>query len=211
MSNSANGSNSAPGPAMIELAEGKYVDLLNPQPEMIELENIARGLANTCRFGGHIRRFYSVAEHSVLVSDLLKSMGASRQLWLAGLFHDAAEAFLGDLCSPLKWAMRQTMKSAVLSSYDVLTERMDAAIAERFGLEPLSVGEREQLELADLWALRIETYELVFSRGENWRWPELPNEGKLPNDVGWYGGDVPDDARALWLEAVAQTGEGLLK
>lgn len=72
---------------------------LNPQTATIKIEDIAHALSLTCRFGGHCKQFYSVAQHSCLVSDNCSDK-------LGGLLHDAAEAYLVDLPRPIKNAMR---------------------------------------------------------------------------------------------------------
>ena len=70
---------------------------LDPHPDEVEIADIAHGLANTCRFSGQCREFYSVAQHSVLVASL---MPANQRL--IGLMHDAPESYIGDLVKPLK-------------------------------------------------------------------------------------------------------------
>lgn len=76
---------------------GVLVDLYNPDPETIRWDDIAHTLSGACRFNGHTRRFYSVAEHSVRVS-----FGVPEEDALWGLIHDAAEAYIGDIVSPVK-------------------------------------------------------------------------------------------------------------
>jgi hypothetical protein len=76
---------------------GRHVHILNPRPADIYIQDIAHALAHTCRFAGHTPAFYAVAQHSVLVSELL-----TPDLALWGLLHDASEAYLHDLTRPLK-------------------------------------------------------------------------------------------------------------
>ena len=85
--------------------------------------DIARALSMTCRYTGHVPRFYSVAEHSVLVSDQLDSLWAGERL--VALLHDAAEAYLHDLPTPIK---------DVMPGYQEAEEDALVAIAEALGL-----------------------------------------------------------------------------
>lgn len=76
---------------------------LDPQPEDFKIEDIAHALANTCRFTGHVEKFYSVGQHSILVSEAIeKQFPYDHELMKAGLIHDASEAYLVDVPSPLK-------------------------------------------------------------------------------------------------------------
>lgn len=77
---------------------GKIFDLLNPKPEMVCLEDIAHSLAYQCRYTGHTREFYSVAQHCVLMAENPDLPGDS----LAKLLHDAAETYIGDIARPWK-------------------------------------------------------------------------------------------------------------
>lgn len=76
---------------------GVQFTFLAPTPDMFRVIDIATGLSHQCRFAGQVNRFYSVAEHSVLVSKLVPEEYA-----MAGLFHDAAEAYMNDIPSPIK-------------------------------------------------------------------------------------------------------------
>jgi len=80
---------------------GKVFDLLNPQPETVCIEDIAHALANLCRYTGHVREFYSVAQHCILMADA-NLPGDSLQK----LLHDAAEAYIGDMATPWKQLLR---------------------------------------------------------------------------------------------------------
>ena len=104
----------------IMLHSGRLFDLANPEANEITIEDIAHGLAHTCRYTGQCNWFYSVAQHSVLVSQVVPQPFA-----FAALMHDAAEAFIGDVSRPLK---------SLLSEYRTLEERVEQAIFKRFGL-----------------------------------------------------------------------------
>ena len=81
----------------IETYTGRKFFPLNPRARDLCIEDIAHALAMTCRYNGHCSEFYSVAQHSCIVSDLCE------ERWkMAGLMHDAAEAYLGDVVSPVK-------------------------------------------------------------------------------------------------------------
>lgn len=126
----------------IMLQSGTTFDLSNPCPDSITIEDIAHGLSNICRYAGQCRRFYSVAEHSVLVSRVVPHE------CLAGLLHDSAEAFVGDVSSPLK---------ALVPDYRRIEKAVEFAVFQKFGLNwppspeikmaDYSVMAREQLEL----------------------------------------------------------------
>src|ERR1019366_3376471 len=121
---------------------------LDPDPAKILIEDVAHGLAHQCRFGGHASTFYSVAEHSVHVSQLCLPEHA---LW--GLLHDASEAYLVDLPRPLKLLPE-------FAAYREAERRLQLAVAARFGLpedQPASVTE------ADDTMLWIEAHSLLCS------------------------------------------------
>lgn len=90
----------------------------NPLPEDVCIEDIAHALGNLCRFSGHTKRFYSVAEHSVIVSQHVPPEHA-----LQALLHDATEAYLVDIPKPIK---------GLLGGYAELENKVWAAVAEHF-------------------------------------------------------------------------------
>jgi len=75
---------------------GKRFHYLDPQPEEIDIVDIAHALSLTCRFGGHCKEFYSVAEHSIRVAEIVP-----KEFQLLALLHDAGEAYTGDVQSPI--------------------------------------------------------------------------------------------------------------
>lgn len=129
----------------------------------IHVEDIAHALSNYCRFGGHTKHFYCVAQHSCLVHD---NMPDQRVLRLQALLHDATEAYLGDVVKPLKM---------VLADYRRIERRLERIIMKRFGL-PSSL--LPQVKAADLTALATEKRDLI-GGGPVWThtlgvtpWPE---------------------------------------
>jgi 5'-deoxynucleotidase YfbR-like HD superfamily hydrolase len=128
---------------------GKMIDLLDPQPEDILIEDIAHQLTNHCRFGGAIKSFYSVAEHSILVCDLCNIDK------LSGLLHDASEAYLCDIPTPLK---------KLLPEYLKIEDRFMRVIADKFNFKyPLS----DEVKEADKKALEIEYEKLILNKKNN--------------------------------------------
>jgi len=128
------------------MLSGRRLDLLDPTPMDIEIEDIAHGLAFVARWNGqtHGDFAYSVAEHSLLVETLFgRIVPSAPAKWrLAALLHDAPEYVIGDMISPVK--------AAVGPDYKVLDERLEAAVHIRFGLPakvPLAV--KRQIKRAD--------------------------------------------------------------
>lgn len=135
----------ARGPAALT-ASGREFYPLSPSVDAIAIEDIAHALAYQCRFNGHTRVFYSIAEHCVSVSRLCAPEDA---LW--GLLHDASEAYLGDLIAPVKYLPG-------LWAYRDLEARVLQVVASAFNLQlpiPTSVA------TADDWMLQIELRELL--------------------------------------------------
>lgn len=113
----------------IETYSGVRFCPLAPEVSKIRIHDIAHALSNQCRFSGHVRHFYSVAEHSVRVSRLLeKRVPKNRRIWLKGLLHDASEAYLVDLPTPLK------ANGKIGEEYREAEGRLMALIWERFAL-----------------------------------------------------------------------------
>ena len=121
----------------IQTFTGRAFWPLAPQPEEVVIEDVAHALAHLCRYTGHTRTFFSVAQHSVLASHAVPAADA---LW--ALLHDASEAYLADVARPVK---------AFLPEYRVAEERLELCIARRFGLPwpmPASVREADRRLLA---------------------------------------------------------------
>jgi 5'-deoxynucleotidase YfbR-like HD superfamily hydrolase len=113
----------------INTISGRRINLLNPDPKSIDIEDIAHSLAMQCRWTGHVNQFYSVAQHSVLSVEywVFDCVGKDQRTnCLELLLHDAQEAYLHDISSPLK---------KLLPEYQRIEQNFKNAIAERFGLE----------------------------------------------------------------------------
>jgi hypothetical protein len=109
--------------AAIVTFTGRMIEPLNPDPAEIDILDIAHALSNQCRFTGHTSEFYSVAQHSVLVSQHCDPEDA---LW--GLLHDASEAYLSDICRPVK---RCTEWGA---GYETVEAILTLSVAQAFNL-----------------------------------------------------------------------------
>ena len=118
---------------------GRRMFLANPQPHMIDLADIAHALARIGRFTGHGDRFLSVAQHCVHVSKLCP---LSRSRW--GLLHDATEAYLGDVSTPLKRTLRG---EGLACLYDGLQETWQLAISKRFQVQIADVKKWDIISL----------------------------------------------------------------
>lgn len=151
---------------VIQTHSGIYFDLLNPSPEDVRIEDIAHALSNLCRFGGHTRTFYSVAQHSCLVAALVPD-----PLKLHALLHDAAEAYCGDMVSPLKMC---------IPGFSTIEKRIQAAICERFNL-PLELP--SEIKRADLVALATERRDLMPDCPHKWDCLDgiEPRRERIPN------------------------------
>lgn len=134
---------------------GKQFYPIDPHPEDIGIWDIAHALARVCRFGGHCRQFYSVAQHSVLVSEHCEFNA------FQGLMHDATEAYIGDMVRPLKLSM---------PDYKVAEARLWDAICERFDI-PKEMN--PEVKVNDNRALMTERRDLCTPTNHRWSLDEL--------------------------------------
>ena len=159
-----------------------YFDFTNPEKHDFNIFEIAHALSNLCRFTGHVREFYSVAQHSVYVSALCPP-----ELAMMGLLHDASEAYLGDVASPLK---------RLLPDYRAIEARVEQAIAKQHKLPyPLPAP----IKAADLEMLAIE--KLTFlpeGAGLNWPKPHARHEGFRIHPM------QPTEARDFFIQRYAE-------
>jgi 5'-nucleotidase len=140
------------------MLSGRRLDLLDPTPVDIEIEDIAHGLAFVARWNGQTSGdfAYSVAEHSLLVEDIFGRICPNAPVkWrLAALLHDAPEYVIGDMISPVK--------AAVGPNYGLLDERLMAAIHVRFGLPAtLPVSVKKNIKRADRISAWLEATQIA--------------------------------------------------
>lgn len=143
---------------------GRWIQPLEPNPDAIDINDIAHSLAMQCRFTGHTRKFYSTAQHCILVSEIVPEEFA---LW--GLLHDASEAYVSDVARPVKHANAEFGEV-----YRAVEDKLLEAVATRFNLvwpEPAEV------KVADKMMLRAEQRDL------------MPND-PIPGEV-WEGEVIP--------------------
>ena len=147
---------------------------LSPQADEIDPVDIAHALSLLCRYGGHVDRFYSVAEHCVLMSH---AVSPDHALW--ALLHDATEAYVVDVPRPLKRS---------LPEYQAVEEKVMVAIAEKFGL---SMPMPTEVKDADNRILLTERNILMASTRERWAQEDLVPllvtiNGWLPSQAEYY-------------------------
>jgi 5'-nucleotidase len=177
----------APGP-YLQTVSGRWVNPFDPDPEQLDAGDIARALANQCRFGGHSRVFYSVAQHSVIVSELVLERTGDPADAFAALMHDATEAYLGDMPHPVKH------RSPLGAAFRPAEGHLEQAIRNRFQIKP-DVPEIKRVDRA-----LLATERRAFS-AENWDWPEL--DGVEPLDLeltAWS----PDEAARAFTQRYAE-------
>lgn len=181
----------------IETVSGKHVNPTSPNPETIDINDIAWALSRIARFAGHTvtEKVYNVAQHSIYVSELLEGFISgelsftevkSASTWkfqegieliskldaehqkrflMKSLLHDAHEAYIGDIPSPIKRIpeLTETLK--------ILELRLDHAIFSKLLLDETSETEKQMIKFVDKLAQAIEGYQFMPSRGLTWELP----------------------------------------
>ena len=159
---------------------------------VFNVDEMAHALGMFCRFGGHCRRFYSVAEHSILVCMLCEELGLADPF--EGLMHDAHEAYFIDMPKP--WKM-------LLPDYVKIEHQLEGAMRKQFKLVPtISNG----CKRADLIALAMEAQRLLPNRGTDFAWPDgIMSQAMRLSDLQLNYWE-PAVARSHWLAAYNEMG-----
>jgi len=157
--------------AWIQTVSGVAFDLDAPTPDQVRGHDLAHALAGVNRFGGHLRVYYSVAQHSILAAALLWQRTRDRVATLAALLHDAHEAYTGDIKAPVKAYLERFAPGAIAD----LERQIDAAIAAWAQLE-LGQGAADVRRL-----IKTADMQLLFWERDRWM-PRPPRP--------WFGEDT---------------------
>lgn len=166
-------------------SSGIYFDFLNPKIEAVRTDDIAHALSHVCRFSGHTRSFYSVAQHCVMVADLVPNEDK-----LAGLMHDAPEAYLGDVTRPLK---------RLLPDYRRIEKTVEAVVLLKYGIEHIP----DTVKRADLVMLATEQRDLMPTHDDQWAC--IAGIEPLQYHINPL---TPKEAKALFIERFCQIISG---
>ena len=146
---------------------GKVFDPINTTEDMIDIVDIAHALSMQCRYSGHTKKFYSVAEHSIIVSRNVHVQNA-----VAALLHDASEAYLVDIPKPLK---------PLIPEYSIIEDNLMRIISRKFGfIYPL----HKEIKEIDRRMLLTERAQLMTKPTKSW-------------DEGMYGMDTIENLRPI--------------
>lgn len=165
----------------IQTFSGRAFEPMDPSIDQIDIEDIAHALAMVCRFNGHCRRFYSVAEHSVWVSRCVPEQDA---LW--GLLHDAAEAYVSDVARPIK---------PFIGGFKEIETGIQQTVCRKYGL-----ANRMPTSVADADVRMLATERLQLMNAAPRAWPEVA--GVEPYDLRLACWE-PGQAKTAFLERFA--------
>lgn len=167
---------------LVNCCDGTLVNVTHASDEQIHQVQIAKALQKLCRFGGQCKTTWQVAQHSLLVSRILRDMGYQTEIQLAGLLHDFQEAYINDITTPIK---------RELPDYYKYEKLLQDAIMHHYKLEQLD-RYPEYVE-ADELALRVEAYVLI---GKDSAWskldPERFNDSRVFKYIGLIKTEQPD-------------------
>lgn len=178
----------AVGSNWVGTLNGRRIDLTRPHPREIDVRDIAAALGNQCRFTGQLKHHYSVAEHCIHVSQIVPP-----EMALAGLLHDAQEAYIADLSTP--------MKAEVGRVYRDVEDRIVAALDEFFDMRGQLVKLPDEIKHADRVMLMTER-DALFHMHDDWG-PLFEATPRLPHWQPLYP-DNPGAARNAYLARLTE-------
>lgn len=161
---------------LVNTISGKVLDIFNPLDQQIDIDDIAHALSLICRYCGHVNQFYSVAQHCVIVSQYVKPRYA-----IEALLHDATEAYMGDMISPIK---------KIIHAFSSIEDTLARAIYRRFGVRS-SKTSHANIKKIDTKALITEMRDLTNRR------PSYTSSEVLPLTVEPL---PPNAAKQLYLQ-----------
>jgi hypothetical protein len=148
----------------------RFLDVFDPDPEEIVIEDIANSLGMLCRYNGHVPRFYSVAEHCVLMANYAFEVERSTMFSFAVLMDDAPEAYIGDMTRPMKQR---------LPEYRTIDDRFGEVIRRKFGIDS-SMFHEDMLREYDSRMLRTEMDAMLGAGLVRDHFPQIAAKKPLP-------------------------------
>lgn len=148
--------------------------IIDPKPEDVRLEDIAYGLAHTYRYGGQVEPI-TVAEHSVLVSLIIEILWPESNKMLAGLMHDACEAYTHNIQAPVRRFIKVDRPDGIQITWGDLERRINQAVAKSIGLD-VHYYAAPEVGAADIVALCLEKSQCGSIRTRKWGLPPIPQE-----------------------------------
>jgi len=171
---------------------GRTIDLLHPEKTEVILSDCCHAMGKICRYGGHATRHYSVAEHSLLVGQILSEWGSGPEVVLAGYLHDAHEGIIG-IDMPWPW------KLVLGEAWAVHERAWEAHVRQSLGVAHVFADEQlaRQIKRADMIALATEKAAGIPHPGE-WLWgiDDVEVDPVLVRDLNW---GTPEDGE-FWAE-----------
>jgi uncharacterized protein len=179
----------------IQTYTGRSIDPMDPSPDDIAIEDIAHALSMTCRYTGHTKQFYSVAEHSLLVS---RAVPPQFKLW--GLLHDASEAYICDIARPVKRDPR-------MAPYLDIEANLMRVIAQRFGLPERMPDE---VKIADTRMLSTEAPQIYSTPPRPELWAErLKTWAPYPFNIEFLDPQRAEAAFRMTFDSLVQSDSAL--
>ncbi len=177
------------GPWMQTYTGGAFF-LADPHEREVKVADIAHALANTARYNGHTRELYSVAQHAVVISEWLEEDGWPLDVCYAGLHHDSAEAYTGDVPSYLKH---------IVPEFKIVERRVEAAVMDALGFH-MADGVGAIIKNYDMIALATECRDILGPNRSEFTWGNMPSPRRGIVLVPW----APKLAENVFLDRHAE-------